>query len=241
MSDLSNLGITTVSLDVTNKESIENVINLIKEQTGRLDILFNNAGTSCTFPVTDLKLEDAKSCFDVNFFGVIQVTQAAIPLLKETKGTIVQTGSVAAILPFPFGSIYASSKAALQQFSNVLRIELKPFDIKVVVLTVAAVNTNIADTRPLPQNSWYYEIEEGIQSRRSMAKDNAPMEPDVFARKVVPQIICSNPKRTIWSGRHAWLLWLLSLFPRFFVELIFYYKFQLAKLHSYKNKKNLSL
>lgn len=230
MKDLADLGITTISLDVTNEESVQNTIKIIEEQTGRLDILFNNAGTSCTFPGTDVTVEDAKACFDVNLFGVIRMTRAAIPLLKESKGTIVQTGSVAAVLPFPFGSIYAASKAALHQYSNVLRIELRPFDINVVVLCVAAVDTEIADTRPLPKGSLYMDIDDGIQARRTMAKDNKPMSPTIFAKNIVPQVIQSNPKRTIWNGRGVWFLWILSVCPRWLIELIFFYKFHLAKL-----------
>lgn len=230
MADLASLGITTVSLDVTDQASVNNVFDQIKGQAGRLDILFNNAGTSCTFPATDLEIDDAQACFDVNFFGVVRVTKAAIPLLKESKGTIVQTGSVAAILPFPFGSIYGASKAALKQYSDILRVELKPFGINVIVLTVAAVSTDIADTRPLPANSLYLEIEDGVQARRSMAKDHAPMDPAEFARRVVPQTIALNPKRQIWDGSNTWLLWFLSCFPRFVIEILFYYKFQLAKL-----------
>lgn len=237
MDDLASLGIHTLHLDVTDDDSVNNVISMIEQETGRLDLLFNNAGTSCTFPGADVTVADAKQCFDVNFFGVIRMTRAAIPLLKESKGTIVQTGSVAAILPFPFGSVYSASKAALHQYSNVLRIELKPFDIKVVVMCVAAVDTNIADNRPLPQSSLYSHIDDGIQARRTMAKDNNPMHPTTFAKHVVPQVIGSRPKRTVWSGRGAWFLWILSLMPKWVIEYIFYQKFYLAKLASFVSKR----
>lgn len=230
MKDLHDLGITTLKLDVSDQESVDATLKRITEESGRLDILFNNAGTSCTFPAIDLKIEDAKQCYDVNFFGVIRVTNAAISLLKASKGTIVNTGSVAGFVYFPYSSIYASSKAALHHYSHVLRVELAPFEVKVVTLVVGGVDTDIADSRPLPKESSYYIVEEAIAARRTMAKDNSPMSAADFAKSIVPQVIARNPKRTVWDGKGAYFYWALSKFPYWVIDMFLSSKHSLYKL-----------
>jgi 1-acylglycerone phosphate reductase len=236
MNDLKELGVHTLELDVTSDESVANALKYIeKESGGRLDFLFNNAGASCTFPAMDLKVADAEACFAVNFFGVIRVTKLFLPLLIEAKGAIVQTGSVAGKLPFPFASVYSASKAALHQYSDVLRIELAPFGVKVVTLVVAAVLTDIADDRPLPKDSLYIDIEaDGVQARRTMAKDNSPMPANVFAERVVHKLTTPVfPPRNIWDGHGAWFLWFLNLFvPKFLIALAFARRFKLNRLAS---------
>lgn len=245
MSDLKDLGVHTLQVDVTSDESVKNAFEYIqKESGGRLDYLFNNAGASCTFPAMDLKVSDAEACFAVNLFGVIRVTKTFLPLLIEAKGTVVQTGSVAGKLPFPFASVYAASKAALHQYSDVLRIEIAPFGVKVVTLVVGGVLTDIGDDRPLPKDSLYIEIEnDGVQARRTMAKDNNPMPANVFAERVVRKLTTpAAPPRTIWDGHGAWFLWFLDLFvPKFLIALFFAKRFKLnrlAKLIQAKKAKN---
>lgn len=237
MQDLAELGINTIKLDVTDQESVDSAIARIKKESGRLDVLFNNAGVLYTSPAIDIDVEDANHCFDVNLFGVMRVVNASIGLLKESKGTIVNTGSVAAFTPFPYAVTYNSSKAALHQYTDILRLELKPFEVKVVLLCVAAVDTNISDGRSISTNSSYYPIEQAVAARSTMAKKSNPMSPKQFARNVVPQVLASNPKRVVWDGRGVWMLWLLSKMPRWFVELWFYYKFHLAKLATILQRK----
>lgn len=233
MADLATLGVHTFSLDVTDDASVHAALEEISTLTkGRLDFLFNNAGASCTFPAMDLNVADAEDCFAVNLFGVIRMTKVFMPLLIEAKGTIVQTGSLAGVVPFPFASVYSASKAALHQYSSVLRLEMAPFGVKVVTLVVGGVRTDIADTRPLPPNSLFLEIDDGVQARRSMAKDNKPMEPDVFAETVVQGVCVPRaPKSVLWVGNWAWLMWFLTLvLPRFVVEFALARKFQLHRL-----------
>lgn len=231
MDDLLALGIKTIRLDVTSDSSVKEAFDLISNETnGQLDFLFNNAGTSCTFPAIDLEISDAEDCFQVNLFGVMRMTKVFLPLLINSKGSIINTGSVAGKINFPFASVYAASKAALHQYSDVLRIELKPFDVKVITLVVGAVLTDIADTRPLPQDSLYLDIEDGVQMRRSMAKDSKPMTPDTFAQHIVAQVVKKNPNPIIWYGQWYFLLWLASLTPRFLLDFILSKRFLLNKL-----------
>lgn len=233
MEDLAQLGIRTFRMDVTNDESVKDVYEQVSKLAGgKLDFLFNNAGTSCTFPAMDLDVKDAENCYAVNVFGVVRVTKVFMPMLIEAKGTIVQTGSIAGVIPFPFASIYSSSKAALHSYSDVLRLELKPFGVKVVTLKVGGVLSDIADTRPLPADSLYLEIDDGVQARRTMAKDSNPMPAPEFAQRVIRQVCLTNsPAGIIWEGRKSWLAWLASLIvPRFLLEYFLSKKFALDRL-----------
>lgn len=234
MQDLAALGIHTFTLDVTIEKSVQSVFQQIAPlSNGRLDYLFNNAGTSCTFPAMDLDISDAEDCFAVNLFGVARVTKIFLPLLIEAKGTVVQTGSLAGVVAFPFASMYSASKAALHAYSNVLRLELKPFGVGVVTMVVGGVLTEIADDRPLPRDSLYLDIDDGVQARRSMAKDNKPMLPEVFAEKVVRQVCLRTtaPSGVIWEGNWAWLMWLATVIvPPFVFDYALARKFKLHKL-----------
>lgn len=80
----------------------------------------------------DTDMAMAREVFDVNVFGLLEVTRTFTPLLMEAKGTIVNIGSVVGRMPIPFQGIYNASKAAVEHLSRQLRVELAPFDIKVV-------------------------------------------------------------------------------------------------------------
>ena len=132
--DLRALGMTTLRLDVTDKEAIRNVRDEVEELTGgRLDVLVNNAGFGYTVAVTDMHLEDVRDLFETNVIAPVAMVQAFAPMLIASgDGRIVQLGSIAAFVPMPFGAAYNMSKAALMALSNTLRVEMAPFNVKVV-------------------------------------------------------------------------------------------------------------
>lgn len=80
----------------------------------------------------DATLSEARAVFDVNVFGVFEVTQTFSSMLIDTKGTIVNIGSIVARIPFPYMGLYNASKAALEQLSRSMRIEYAPFDVRVI-------------------------------------------------------------------------------------------------------------
>ncbi|CAN6625529.1 NADPH-dependent 1-acyldihydroxyacetone phosphate reductase [Trichomonascus vanleenenianus] len=231
MSDLAELGIHTVELDVTSQESIDATKKAIEADWEKLDLLYNNAGQSCTFPVTDLAPEVVQQCFDVNLFGVIKLVQAFTPMLIKAKGTIANTGSVAALEQFPFSAAYGASKAALHQLMNTLRLEMAPFGVKVTTVCTAAVKTEIADTRGLPENSLYAEIEDGVALRRTMAAKNSPMTTAQYAVKVYGEVTKRDPKPLFWEGGNWFMLWVIYYFvPRRIVDFFLSKRFKLDRL-----------
>eukprot|EP00529_Nitzschia_sp_RCC80_P032330 CAMPEP_0113503684 /NCGR_PEP_ID=MMETSP0014_2-20120614/34297_1 /TAXON_ID=2857 /ORGANISM="Nitzschia sp." /LENGTH=216 /DNA_ID=CAMNT_0000398711 /DNA_START=53 /DNA_END=700 /DNA_ORIENTATION=+ /assembly_acc=CAM_ASM_000159 len=135
-----------LKMDVTNEKDIVAAVEPVIEKQGRIDVLVNNAGTAVFGPMEMTKLEDAKCQFDVNFFGLARLTQEVIPHMRKARsGTIVNMSSIGGRIYAPFESFYIASKHALEGWSDCLRLEMNPFDVKFVVIQPGAIKTEIYD------------------------------------------------------------------------------------------------
>jgi 1-acylglycerone phosphate reductase len=141
--------------------------------------------------------------------------QTFAPLLIQAKGTIVQIGSLAGVMPYVFGSVYCATKAALHGYTDTLRLELAPFDVRVVNVITGGVKSNIARTeRALRKDSIYLPVAEDYEKRLTHSQ-SLGMPTDDYARTVVAQLTGSR-KKTIWAGAKAWLVWWLTGYmPKF--------------------------
>jgi len=143
--------------------------------------------------------------------------QAFAPLVIAAKGMIVQVGSLAGVMPYVFGSAYNASKAALHAYSNTLRIEMAPFDVKVVTVVTGGVKSQIARVdRQLPSGSIYLPIS-AEYLRRTKHSQEVGMATDQYAPSVVSQILGSSKPRFIWEGYGARLVWFASTFLPYWV------------------------
>ncbi|PGG95205.1 hypothetical protein AJ79_10197 [Helicocarpus griseus UAMH5409] len=229
---LKEEGIETLSLVVDKEESVkaccEEVEFLLKGKG--LDYLVNNAGMNYTVPALDVNIAEARAVFETNFFAVIGMCQAFAPLLIKAKGTIVQVGSIAGIIPYVFGSVYNASKAALHSFSDTLRVELAPFGVQVTTIITGGVKSNIARTaRTLAETSLYLPVKTEY-ARRVVHSQEGALSNEAYARTVVNQVLYGpapyrwmrqllwpfgNPAirrsgKYIWAGNKASLIWLLN-------------------------------
>lgn len=236
MEPLKEYGVIPVVCDVTSPESVENLKSQIaRECDGYLDILYNNAGQSCSLPALDVTDDMFKQCFEVNVFAPIRLTREFIPLLIKAKGVVGYTGSVSAVIPFPFSSIYGATKAAIHQYAATLRPELEPFGVRVLNIVTGGVKTNIADTRGVPETSLYQVpgIKEAVKERQQMAARNNPMPAEVYARKVADdfELVTLRGKLNVYRGHMALFLgYLMYWCPRFVVEKILNRKFGLTAI-----------
>lgn len=124
----------------------------------------------------------------------------------NAKGTIVQIGSLAGVIPYVFGSVYNSSKAALHSYSNTLRVELKPFDVRVVTIVTGGVKSNIARThRELPEDSIYLPVQKEYEERLVHSQTSS-IPNDEYAATVVKQVL-NRPSNHVWAGGKSWLVW----------------------------------
>lgn len=237
MKPLEKYGIIPVKLDVSSLDSVKSIKERIKgENDGKLDVLFNNAGQLCTFPAIDTTDEWFKQCYEVNVFGPMRLTRELSTLIINAKGTIGFTGSVSGLAPFPLSSTYSSTKAAIHSYAGTLRLEMRPFGVKVLNFVTGGVKTDIADTRPLPESSLYNvpEMKAALVERQQMAARNNPMPAAEYARRVVNDFEALTPTGplNIYRGRSSTTLhWVFLLVPRFLIELVFIKKFKLVAVY----------
>jgi short-subunit dehydrogenase len=163
-----NLLLDVLQLDVTDEKSIEDAINIIIEKQRRIDVVVNNAGYGSTGAVEDFSIDEIKSQFETNFFGVLRVIQSVLPIMRKQKsGTIVNISSISGRIPVPFSPIYASTKFALEGLSEALQYEVEQFGIKIILVEPGIIKTNFPDNikiakKALDSNSPY----DGLLQRR---------------------------------------------------------------------------
>jgi NADP-dependent 3-hydroxy acid dehydrogenase YdfG len=191
LADLAKDGIETLALDVTEPESILQAVAAVSARAGRIDVLINNAGVNAFGPVIELSVERVRRLFDTNVLGLLAVTQAVFPHFAEQRsGRIVNVGSLAGLVPTPFAGPYCATKSAVHMLSEVLRMEVKPFGVDVVVVQPGGVRSNIAanGSAGLDQfrgpPSRYAFAYDGIVKRANFSQDN-PMPAEDFARELV--------------------------------------------------------
>lgn len=204
---------------------------------GRLDILYNNAGKNYTVPALDFNMDELQDLFQANVYSVMQMCQAFIPLLIATKGTIVQTGSLAAIMPYVWGSPYNASKAALHAYSNTLRVEVAPLGVRVITIVTGGVKSNIARThRVLPPDSYMVPLAVEYE-RRLTHSQQLGMNTQQYARSCVRHVLAGDgwfgKKRWVWEGKMSWIVWFFwSYWPTKVFDWYFTWNFKLWKLKS---------
>lgn len=140
--------IDIVELDVSDEASITAAVQSVNRMTGGLgvDVLVNNAGYGLTGPLAEINDQDLRKQYDTNVFGLMAVTRAFLPQMRERgAGRIINISSVGGRVTFPFMGAYTSTKYAVESLSNALRAELAPFGIQVVLIEPGAINTGFAE------------------------------------------------------------------------------------------------
>ncbi|KAG4432239.1 hypothetical protein IFR05_012272 [Cadophora sp. M221] len=226
LQDLAQYDVELLALEVTDAKSIAALKEeIIKRTGGKLDMLFNNAGTIYESPAIEASEERTRKMFDTNVFGLMNMVNAFMPLLLAAVGnysqppTIINVSSVLSRAPFPFSSGYNATKAAVTAYSDTLRLEVDPLGIKVVTVFMGQVSTALMspDNISFGDQSLYLDLEGKIKER-SVEHNNKGSQPDDFARQVVNDIL-SKPGLSkgefIWRGTNAVLIWALNAFgPR---------------------------
>jgi NAD(P)-dependent dehydrogenase (short-subunit alcohol dehydrogenase family) len=135
-----------VVMDVRDDRSVEAGVASVLSRAGRIDALVNNAGTSVAGAIEETDTAQAQALFDVNFFGVVRVTRAVLPAMREQRGgRIVIVSSVLGFLPAPFMGFYAASKHALEGYSESLDHEVRSMGIRAVLVEPVFMKTKIGN------------------------------------------------------------------------------------------------
>lgn len=137
-----------LTLDVRDDNSVMACVKAVSGQAGHLDVLVNNAGYELAGALEEIALDEAKAQFETNFFGIIRMVKAALPLMhKQERGQIINISSLAGLSPVPFMGIYSASKFALEGYSEALRLEVKPFNLHVSLVEAGFLKTPMMDNR----------------------------------------------------------------------------------------------
>jgi short-subunit dehydrogenase len=202
--DIANkegLPLQVIQLDVNDDASIRNSIKRIERENERIDVLVNNAGYGLVGAFEDLSVEEIKSQFETNIFGVIRLTQQVLPIMRKQKsGKIVNVSSGAGRIGFPGMSAYVSSKFALEGLSESMSYELEPFGIKVVIIEPGVIRTNFKKNSVMSKKSLdnssispYSSIIQKIDSSISSIIEHAT-PPEEVAKAILHAITSNNPE-----------------------------------------------
>ena len=143
MTDLEQIGIIPIALDLTKEDSIAACVDTILSKEKSIDVLINNAGYGSYGAIEDVPLEEARRQFDVNLFGMARLIQIVTPSMRENHdGKIVNISSMGGKIWTKFGGWYHATKFAVEGFSDCLRMELKPFGLDVVVVEPGGIKTD---------------------------------------------------------------------------------------------------
>jgi short-subunit dehydrogenase len=202
----------SIQVDITSELQVKKAIESIIQKEGNIDVLINNAGMGIAGSTEQTDLSEAKTLFDVNFFGSVSVMQAVIPYMRtQGFGKIINISSLASTFPLPFQSFYSASKAALTSLSLALYNEVSPYGIDLCVILPGDIKTSFTDARKMSRhvdNTYQKRIDRSIAY---MAKDEQNgMPPEVIGRYVLKLIKKKHMPKVITLGLKYKAMLLLS-------------------------------
>ncbi len=217
---LNTAGFIGVALDVNDSLAVNQLAMRLQHEAGRVDVLINNAGYGAMGPLLDGGVDALRRQFETNVFAIIGVTRAFFPLLRQSKGLVVNIGSVSGVLVTPFAGAYCASKAAVHALSDALRMELAPFAIEVMEVQPGAIASSFGAhasqqaEQLLEQTSPWWPIRDGIRARANASQDN-PTPASHFARNVLAAVQSRKCPQLLRLGNGSRIMPLLAaLLPK---------------------------
>ena len=212
ISKKENIPIKILQLDVTDESSVNTAIKTIYDESGQIDVLINNAGYGLVGAFEDVSMEEIKSQFETNFFGLIRVTQAVLPIMRnQNSGRIVNISSGAGRFGYPTGSIYVSTKFAVEGLSESIAYEVEPFGVKMILVEPGVIRTNFFNAstitkKSLNPDSPYFKMFQNMGSGISEMLENGST-PELIAKTVFDAVTSDNPRIRYPAGNDVkqWL------------------------------------
>ncbi|WP_236232684.1 SDR family oxidoreductase [Pseudomonas tohonis] len=230
---LNVAGFTGVQLDVNDEAAVAQLGERLQREIGRLDVLVNNAGYGAMGPLLDGGTDALRRQFETNVFSLIGLTRACFPVLRASRGLVVNIGSVSGVLVTPFAGAYCASKAAVHALSDALRLELAPFGIDVMEVQPGAIassfgaNASREAEAVIAEGSPWWPIRDGIRARAKASQDN-PTPATEFARDLLAAAQRHPRPRLLRLGNGSRTLPLLAaLLPKGLLESVLKKRFGL--------------
>jgi NAD(P)-dependent dehydrogenase (short-subunit alcohol dehydrogenase family) len=212
MKEMEN--VIVLPMDVTSGSSVNEAAGFIRDRDGMIDLIINNAGIDIYFPLSEAPIDYIKKIFGINFFGVIRVNLAFLPLLKKPGGRIIIIGSESLNLTMPFLS-YPLTKRAVESYAKVIRQELHYVGVDVSVVRPGAIRTDIISnlskiSNPV-ENSMFDEV--FIQFRKSVLEEvPKSIEASGVAAVVYKAATVPHP-RAVYKINNSFKLKIAALVP----------------------------
>ena len=193
----TDAAITVFNADVIDASSIKIAVEQVIRKEGRIDVLINNAGMGISGAIEEFSLEDVKLQMGTNVMGVVNTIQAVLPVMRrQEKGLIINISSIGGIMGLPFQGFYSASKYAVEGLSEALRMEVKQFNIKVVVIEPGDFATNFTANRKIVANGMTSSAykEQFTKSLAIIEKDEkGGMPPEFLAKKLLKIVQKKSP------------------------------------------------
>ncbi len=206
--------VSMLACDVTDEGSVKALVSSVLAQTGRIDLLVNNAGIGMVGGAEEFSIAQVQALFDVNLFGVIRMTNAVLPSMRQGgQGRIINIGSILGLVPSPYSAHYSAVKHALEGYSESLDHEVRAFGIRVSVIEPAFVRT-VFDQNGIEPDSPLKEYEQPRAGFKALLGEVMPKAdlPQVVAAVVVKAAIDAHPQRRYTAGKAARQISLLRRF-----------------------------
>ncbi len=188
---------TMLQMDVTDDQSVQRAVDAVLEREGRLDIVVNNAGIAIAGPLELTSIEEAKRQLDVNLFGAFRVCRAVLPIMRrQGSGYIVNVGSIGGLIALPYQPLYSASKFALEGITESLRLEVRPFGIRVVIIEPGDTKTEITQNRRLAEAATNQQVYRSLAAalKRTADDEQHGPGPDGVARLLWRIVNTPNPR-----------------------------------------------
>jgi NAD(P)-dependent dehydrogenase (short-subunit alcohol dehydrogenase family) len=221
-------GIETLIVDIDDETAVRGAVERIVASAGRIDALINNAGCAFMGSVEDTSIEEARAQLETNFFGVLRLIRAVLPVMRaQGSGRIINISSLAGVLGVPFSGIYSASKFAVEGMTETLRLETRHFGIKVSLIEPGDFDTGLPAARRMTRQSQSSAVYRDFMANIKAAQDKdeavAP-KPDAVAQLVCAVLRARSPRLRYAVGRFGqriviplkrwlpqrWFEWLLT-------------------------------
>lgn len=214
MQEIEDAGGFALQMDVLEDEQMQQGINRIIKEQGKIDVLVNNAGYAIYGSIEDITIDEARRQFEVNLFGLARLTQLVLPHMRnKVSGMIINVSSVGGKIFTPLGAWYHATKHALEGWSDCLRMETEPFGITTVIIEPGAIKTEFMDVLNQPMLD---RSKGGPYEPLALALDQAGKEayekpgrnspPTVIADTIAKAVVSKKPKTRYASGALAGVL-----------------------------------
>jgi NAD(P)-dependent dehydrogenase (short-subunit alcohol dehydrogenase family) len=205
-----------LALDVRADDSVRSCVDAVVSRVGQLDVLINNAGQELAGALEELSAEEVRAQFETNFFGVVRMVNAVLPIMRrQRRGHIINVSSLSGLSPIPFLGMYSASKFALEGYTEGLRHEVRPFSIRVSLTEAGFLRTpmmrhrQVAARRLTEYDLWRERALNAIRA----SEEKGP-GPELVAQTLLDIVSSPTPRlRHLIGQQEKWVMRLRRFLP----------------------------